>query len=354
MKIVGSAIGDPYSASTYSGVPYQIFRHLSESGLLVGRTNGFRLRPVDYFCGYVDIQKSILFRKLYRNALWRFRKSSIVAMSKRLSSQLARTEYDVFLQIGCGGLPNSGCFKVSHIEIPIHLALSDEEYSRSYGFYGFSKSKVEEALAGEKYYMDQCDLIWTNTEWTANAIVKAGVPREKIFVYPPCINLDPNRKFTSKNFDNPHLLFIGKDWERKGGPSLVAAYKMILDSNPHATLDIIGCSPSLEPVKGLSVHGFLDKRKPQDFEKFSAILAKSNIFCMPSSWESTGIVYFEAMERSLPVIMVEGQGREELFKDIAHIMPDNEPATIANTIEALMSNKEQSLKKAILAYVTVE
>lgn len=40
------------------------------------------------------------------------------------------------------------------------------------------------------------------------------------------------------------ILFVGIDWERKGGPTLLAAFDKIAQRYPQATLTIAGCSPT--------------------------------------------------------------------------------------------------------------
>ena len=42
-------------------------------------------------------------------------------------------------------------------------------------------------------------------------------------------------------------------------------------------------------------------------------MAAATVFCMPSYWESTGLVYLEAALYGLPLVMLAGQGREHVF-----------------------------------------
>ena len=183
LKFVVSTIGDPTSASTYSGVPYQLFKAMDKASLIKQRINGYDIKKLDYFSGFFDIKKSFTKKKPYRNALWRFRQATTKKLSTRIDKKLANQEFDVFFQIGCGGLPSRNCLKVAHIEIPICLAMSDEVYAKSYGFYDLPKSIIEDALSGESEFIDQCDLIWTNTQWTADNLRKIGLPEEKLLVF---------------------------------------------------------------------------------------------------------------------------------------------------------------------------
>jgi len=63
--------------------------------------------------------QSLIERKKVRNPIWRYYPSTIETMSKRIDITTNNLDYDVFFQIGVGGLPSKDVFKVAHIEIPI-------------------------------------------------------------------------------------------------------------------------------------------------------------------------------------------------------------------------------------------
>lgn len=350
MKFLVSTIGDPYSASTYSGVPYQLFQEMDKRDLIASRVNGYQINKLDYLSGFFDLKKSLMLRKPYRNAFWRYRPDTIKKMSDRLDNISRNIDYDVFFQIGCGGMPSRNCLKVAHVEIPLELAMSDKVFSKSYGFYGVSDQTVRRALEGERYFYDNCDLIWTNTDWTAEALVKSGVKENKILIFPPCVNrYTVKKELTSKLFDEPRILFIGKDWKRKGGEALLEAFSILQTKYSSASLDIVGCSPDVS-IPNVQVHGFIDKNSNEGASKLEELFNKANLFCMPSTWESTGIVYFEAMQKGLPVVMVEGQGREAIFGDYSIVLKNASAEAIVNGIESAFSNPSELNEMRIQAY----
>ena len=353
LKFVVSAIGDPFSSATYSGVPFNLFSVMDEEGLIVKRVNGKRFSWPDILSGFYRPLLSLKHRKRYPNSLWRYKQSSGVELSKRLEQDIGDAEFDVFLQIGCGGLPTRPCIRVAHVEIPLHACMSDPVFAASYGFKDRSPKLVEDALAGEAKFLAQLDLVWTNTEWTSGLLQQAGVPKHKIFVYPPCVK-QKDRKYRPRTLDNLRVLFIGKDWERKGGPSLVTAFDKLRAEHPQAELHIVGCTPELPPSENVFVHGFLDKSNPAESAKFNELLDTSNIFCMPSAWESTGIVYFEALQNSIPVLMVRGQGREDLFAGMAHIIDDNSAEQVYLGMKDMIDNYERSEQECMRGYQAVK
>lgn len=339
MRIVVSTIGDPYSAKTYSGVPFQLFKEMEKQELIIKRVDGFDRRPLDFLFGdYWDIPRSIRRLRPTKSSIWRFRTKSRKKLSQRLTSKLKDLEYDVFLQIGCGGLPNDKSFKIAHVEIPIQYAASEPFFADTYGYSNLPQKKFNDAIAGQKAFFDECDLIWTNTEWTKSLLIGAGASRDKLFVFPPCINFEPETSYIEKDLSTPRILFIGKDWERKGGPLLLDTFELLLENYPNAELTIIGCKPDTKGIKNINVLGFINIKEEQGKKNFDRALSKSNIFCVPSNWESTGIVYFEAMQHSLPVIMLNGQGREQIFSEISFVSEGAEAPSLLKTINKVISN----------------
>jgi alpha-maltose-1-phosphate synthase len=105
----------------------------------------------------------------------------------------------------------------------------------------------------------------------------------------------------------PTVLFVGRAFERKGGPLLLKAFAKVLATLPGARLTVIG--PELPP-EGLphelegSVDwvGFLDKDSPGDKARLEAAYRSATVFCLPTRFEPFGVVFLEAMMFGLPCI----------------------------------------------------
>lgn len=97
-------------------------------------------------------------------------------------------------------------------------------------------------------------------------------------------------KYASKN-----ILFVGVNWQRKGGPILLAAFKKVLERVPDAQLTIVGCSPKIKS-KNVNVIGRIPPAQLPEFYNNAAV------FCLPTLVEPFGIVFIEAMLYRLPVI----------------------------------------------------
>jgi glycosyltransferase involved in cell wall biosynthesis len=100
------------------------------------------------------------------------------------------------------------------------------------------------------------------------------------------------------NYDQKNILFVGVDWERKGGPELLAAFRLVRERIPDATLTIVGCSPQIEEP-GCHIMG---RVAPSGLSRY---YAAASVFCMPTRQEPFGIVFVEAMTHRLPIVATE-------------------------------------------------
>ncbi|TAJ31607.1 glycosyltransferase family 4 protein [Bosea sp. (in: a-proteobacteria)] len=93
-----------------------------------------------------------------------------------------------------------------------------------------------------------------------------------------------------------NILFVGIDWERKGGPALLSAFKRLREQRPDARLIIAGCNPDIANVQGVIALGRIAPTQ------IAALLGEAAIFCLPSRVEPFGIAVIEAARAGLPTV----------------------------------------------------
>lgn len=121
------------------------------------------------------------------------------------------------------------------------------------------------------------------------------VPEEKVFLIYAGANEKKSASRDSKKFKNKNIVFVGKDWNRKGGPLLIEAFSRVLKKIPDATLTIIGCKPSVK-INNCTISGVLPKNE------IIKAYESATVFCLPTRREPFGMVFIEAMYNRLPVI----------------------------------------------------
>lgn len=146
------------------------------------------------------------------------------------------------------------------------------------------------------------------SDWArASAIVDYGVAPTAICVMPlgPNISSDVIDQFKStKSADfrgGVRLLFIGADWDRKGGP-IVLDIKRCLDSRGvSCELFIVGnCPKDIPDDSGIHVFGRLNKSDEKQLKEMCRLYELAHFFVLPTSAEAYGIVFSEAQAFGCP------------------------------------------------------
>jgi len=96
-------------------------------------------------------------------------------------------------------------------------------------------------------------------------------------------------------YHNKNILFVGIDWERKGGPELLEAFHQVLAVHPDAHLTIVGCNPVVT-LPNCHVMGRLS------LDELHHHYRQASIFCLPTKLEPFGIVFIEALSYRLPIV----------------------------------------------------
>jgi glycosyltransferase involved in cell wall biosynthesis len=129
---------------------------------------------------------------------------------------------------------------------------------------------------------------------------------------------------------SPRFLFVGREWERKHGPSVLAAFASVRAERPDARLDIVGGHP---PVRGegVTAHGALALDVPEEAARVRALFAGATCFVMPSEVEPFGLAYIEAAAAGAPSIATSVGGAGTIVAEGTGLLvpPGDGPALLA-------------------------
>lgn len=172
------------------------------------------------------------------------------------------------------------------------------------------------------------------SERVAGSLVRDyAIARERIAVVGAGANVFPAE--APRQDDGKTVLFVGKDFARKGGRVLFAAFERLRRRVPKARLLIAG-PPAALPLplpEGAFQLGAVD------FLELPALLSQTTVLALPTLREPFGIAYLDAMACGVPVVGTRIEAVPEIVRDGEDglLVPPGDVAALATALERLLS-----------------
>lgn len=180
-------------------------------------------------------------------------------------------------------------------------------------------------------------------------LVMRGCPSEKISVH--YIGIDTSRFAPeAEQHREPVVVFIGRLVEKKGCQYLLRALAKVRESFAPVALEVVGDGPLRAELEQLAAQLRLSVRFRGSLPptEVRAVLAKSQILCVPSvvsetgDAEGLGMVFLEAQAMRVPVVSCFSGGIPEA---VAHeqsgfLAPERDVEALARYLLVLLSNAE--------------
>lgn len=299
-RLAAVAPGPPFDPGTWSGTSAYLLRALDSAGALAGAVDGGSL-ALDRLEQLASFSPD--------GARWRQRyharssplSGTVRALRSRIASRrLASVQgADAVLQIGgWHDLDDRGLLRCSYHDGNLGASLARDELAldrRSRG--------VRRALEAERRLYDRLDLIMPMSDWLRRSFLEdfeqdpAKVVTVGAGANLPAIPDEPRR-----DFERPVYLFVGLQWERKGGPQLLKAFERVRAARPAAELTVVGPPRPPEAVPGVRFLGRISRGSAEGERRLDEVYREATAFVMPSLYEPFGIVFLEAMAYRLPCI----------------------------------------------------
>lgn len=247
------------------------------------------------------------------------------------------------------------------------IVWTDAAYASLLGFYPgvahHSPAATEEINTMTREFFSRCSLAIFSSEWAAqDALRLYGASKEKVKVVPFGANIDCKNSLADiremlklRQRSVTKLLFIGKEWWRKGGDNVLAVAKALHAAGHPVELNLVGCTPpATEEIPSyVKCLGYISKRTPEGLEKITQLLRESHFLFVPSRAEAFGIVFCEANAFGLPCLTSYVGGISTIVKDNINGMTfalDASPETYCNYIINLMQNYSRYEELALSSF----
>lgn len=297
-RIVGLVEGD--SERALSGVGDYLFDALEQHFPVVARVNYAPRGAMRLFTAIATARRS--------RPAWRARFHTSRLSYRVLSATLAKrvktveSEFDLALQIHgwVGNQPRPYALFVDQTRLMAERGWPE--------WMPFGARERSELLALERaMYADSFHVFVMGQPARDSLIRDYGIDEARITVIGGGLTFSSLPSPPEELTREPRILFVGRDFERKGGVHLLAAFEQVRRQIPDAVLDVVGVAHS-EPQPGVRFHG-----KLADREQLAELYKGARVFCLPSLYEPFGFALLEAMATGIPCVGSEVQSIPEIL-----------------------------------------
>ncbi|MCG8365968.1 MAG: glycosyltransferase family 4 protein [Pseudanabaenales cyanobacterium] len=180
--------------------------------------------------------------------------------------------------------------------------------------------------------------IVTRSEWARQSVIADyGIAPEKVKVVhpgvdtmkltpPDALSRDPQQRF--------NMLFVGGDFERKGGLDVLDVF--LQSFSEQAELHLVTRAPVPRQHPNLHIHPAVKAYSP----KWLELYRQADVFVMPTHFEGFGWVFIEAMAAGLPVIATRINAIPEMVSHgkTGFLIQPGDRLDLADKIRTLMEN----------------
>lgn len=270
---------------------------------------------------------------------WRWSQAWEHVARRSINHHLRRERPDAVLQIGDFGSFDVPYFLYQDLNYDVlaaHLARGDRFVP---GFEGLSRASVQRRRVRQQELYSGTRAVFAMSHWFADVLVRdSGVPREKVHVVLAGTHAQPSRQPPGPArpaSQRTSLLFLGRDFIRKGGPEVVEAAGLLRAGGMPVTLAIAG--PRSWPLPG-DPPPWVDLRGDVSPTEVAELLRRADVMVLPSHFEAFGIAFAEARAHGLPCVGRRTMAMPEFITDgrTGALIDSDDPADLAEAIERVL------------------
>ncbi len=317
MRVAFASILDPDDISAWSGTIYHMYHGLIDHGIDV-----LKIGPLRSRAEMLARVKSGIYQAMRGQRFDRFREPGVLQeLAHQISRQLRGQDIQAVLS------PSS--LPLTYLDDgPAKAVWTDATFGGMEGFYPeFTNLARETRRKGhitERRSLSSCAAAIYSSDWAASTARDLyGVDPAKLLVVPFGPNIecrltpaDARRTVAAKSLEVCNLLFLGVEWERKGGPLAFAVAEELNRLGQPTRLLIAGCKPPGDSLPDWVVPlGFISKRTVEGRARLVDLLLQSHFLILPSLADCTPCAFSEANAYALPVLTTDVGGIPSVVRD---------------------------------------
>lgn len=301
---------NPEDRFAWSGTLFKMYRHLN--------TENSR-------CIWIPIKSSVssrIYQFLLRCFCKLLRRNASLIHTKYVAKDFARSIDSTLMQV-CDVLLAPGTPYVAYLNTdkPI-VVFSDATFACLYNYYpscsNFFHFNILDGNAIEKRALQNATYIVFSSNWAKHsAEYDYLIDNAKISVVKFGANVDEKDisplvdRFSRVTDGLLDVLFLGVEWERKGGDIAVETVRILNEQGISARLHIVGIrnlDSNIESLPYIDNHGFLNKNNPTEYKEIVRLLNSTHILLLPTVAECSSIAFVEASNFGLPIFTYDTGG----------------------------------------------
>ncbi|WP_040159988.1 glycosyltransferase family 4 protein [Mobilicoccus massiliensis] len=298
--------GDPSNPEEWSGTPYGLVGGLRAEGIdvvtIAGAARGRVARVARDVVALMSARPAAPTVEAVKESLRQSRRAapftaefgSTGTLYAR-SGLLAHRGVDAVVQMGSAYTirhPRVATFE----DMTVRQAVEHDQYQWG----ELTERQVSRRVERQRSVYRRATAVLSATPWAAESMRRDyGVSAAKV----RAIGLGCNHEASpdGRDWSVPRFLFVGNDWARKNGDLVVRAFRVIRETAPEATLDLVGGHPRVDEP-GVTGHGRLRLSDAAESARLDALFGASTCLVVPSRFEAAGIVYLEAAAAGMATI----------------------------------------------------
>lgn len=216
--------------------------------------------------------------------------------------------------------------------LAVHIDATEPASVRDFGYPRLASCLAARA---ERRVLGAADRLFSFSHWSANSASNdCGVPADRVSVIPPSVAAGPEKPHQDQKL--AQIIFIGNDWDRKGGPALLEIHQQRLADR--AVLHIVSArAPVDHAAQNVVWHGTVANQV-----LLEELLPAMDLLAMPTREDTFLWAGLEAAACGVPSLVPRLAGIPDVVLDgqTGVLTPHRDDMAFAAALDQLVDNRQ--------------